>query len=74
MALWGQSAGANAVGNYSYAYSDKDILVSGLIADSGAASTTAVANYTNFSTFAGYFGCGGLKRHGRAGMHAEGRC
>ena len=60
MVLWGQSAGANAVDSYAYAYSDEDAIVSGLIADSGAASQVNQVNYSSFSKLGSFFGCGGL--------------
>jgi carboxylesterase type B len=61
MVLWGQSAGAASVGMYGYSYPD-DLIVKGLISDSGAPSTLAktFGNYTSFSTLAGLVGCGGL--------------
>ncbi|KAG9253016.1 Alpha/Beta hydrolase protein [Emericellopsis atlantica] len=57
--LWGQSAGASSVGIYGYAY-PKDPIVTGLIADSGAAGVAAGGSATAFSTFAGFVGCGNL--------------
>ncbi|KAH7035827.1 Alpha/Beta hydrolase protein [Microdochium trichocladiopsis] len=58
--LWGQSAGASSVGSYGYAY-PKDPIVTGLIADSGAAGVASGAGGpTAFSTFAGFVGCGNL--------------
>ncbi|KAH6889353.1 Alpha/Beta hydrolase protein [Thelonectria olida] len=61
MVLWGQSAGAASVGMYGYAY-PHDLIVKGLILDSGSTSTLTVAagNYTNFHTLAKSVGCGGL--------------
>ncbi|KAI0127035.1 Alpha/Beta hydrolase protein [Xylariales sp. AK1849] len=61
MVLWGQSAGAGSVGMYGYSYPD-DLIVKGLISDSGAASilTQALGNYTSFSTLASLVGCGDL--------------
>lgn len=61
MVLWGQSAGSASVGMYGYAYPN-DLIVKGLILDSGAPSTLVVAagNYTNFHTLAKAVGCGGL--------------
>lgn len=60
MVLWGQSAGANAVDSYAYAYSNKDAIVSGLIADSGAVAQVNKVNYSSFSELGSFFGCGGL--------------
>ncbi|KAK7184989.1 hypothetical protein DPSP01_002816 [Paraphaeosphaeria sporulosa] len=59
--MWGQSAGANAVVSYSYANPD-DPIVTGLIADSGAAAAdgSLTTNTTGFSTLAKAFGCGNL--------------
>ncbi|KAH6646040.1 Alpha/Beta hydrolase protein [Truncatella angustata] len=61
MVLWGQSAGAASVGMYGYSYPD-DLIVKGLISDSGSPSTLAktFGNYTSFSTLAGLVGCGDL--------------
>jgi cholinesterase len=61
MVLWGQSAGAGAVDAYAYAH-PKDAIVSGLIADSGAANilTGQSAPGAGFTTFAGLFGCGNM--------------
>ncbi|CAG9947315.1 unnamed protein product [Clonostachys rosea f. rosea IK726] len=42
MTLWGQSAGAGSVGMYGYAY-PKDLIVKGLISDSGAPAMLARA-------------------------------
>lgn len=56
--LWGQSAGAGSVGAYSYAQY-KDPIVSGLIADSGSASSASVdSNHTSFNKLASYVRCG----------------
>ncbi|KAJ1323669.1 cholinesterase [Microdochium nivale] len=56
--LWGQSAGASAVGMYGYAY-PTDPIVKGLIADSGAAGVASGAGGgTAFSTLASAIGCG----------------
>ncbi|KAK7924415.1 hypothetical protein PG985_006469 [Apiospora marii] len=56
--LWGQSAGAGSVGYFAYAhYSDP--IVSGLIADSGAASMLLKMPHSGFSTLAAMVGCGG---------------
>ncbi|KAK8082796.1 Acetylcholinesterase [Apiospora saccharicola] len=56
--LWGQSAGAGSVGGFAYAhYSDP--IVSGLIADSGAASMLLKTPHSGFSTLATMVGCGG---------------
>lgn len=60
MVLWGQSAGASAVDSYAYAHSDEDAIVSGLIADSGAAGQINQVNYGSFSELANFFNCGGL--------------
>ncbi|KAJ0311648.1 hypothetical protein Brms1b_008166 [Colletotrichum noveboracense] len=59
--LWGQSAGGMSVGMYGYAWFE-DPIVSGLIADSGAASTLTVSDpeHTTFTKFAGSFGCSNL--------------
>ncbi|KAF6792639.1 chlorogenic acid esterase precursor [Colletotrichum sojae] len=59
--LWGQSAGAMSVGMYGYAWHE-DPIVSGLIADSGAASTLTGVDpeHTTFTKFAGVVGCGNL--------------
>jgi carboxylesterase type B len=59
MALWGQSAGGNAVVTYSYANPD-DPIVTGLIADSGAAPGSVSLNTTSFSVMAASLGCGNL--------------
>lgn len=61
MVLWGQSAGAASTGMYGYSYPD-DLVVKGLISDSGSSSTLAKAygNYTAFSTLASLVGCGNL--------------
>lgn len=59
MVLWGQSAGANAVVTYSYANPD-DPIVTGLIADSGAASGSTSTNTSSFSMMASSLGCGNL--------------
>ncbi|KAK8055171.1 Acetylcholinesterase [Apiospora rasikravindrae] len=56
--LWGQSAGAGSVGYYSYAHYANPIL-SGLIADSGAASMLLKTPHSGFSTLAATVGCGG---------------
>ncbi|KAK8088319.1 hypothetical protein PG997_003280 [Apiospora hydei] len=56
--LWGQSAGAGSVGYYSYAHY-ADPIVSGLIADSGAASMLLKTPHLGFSTLAAMVGCGG---------------
>jgi carboxylesterase type B len=56
MVLWGQSAGGNAVVTYSYAYPD-DPIVTGLIADSGAAPGSVSTNTTSFSVMAASLGC-----------------
>ncbi|KAK6224053.1 hypothetical protein LQW54_000200 [Pestalotiopsis sp. IQ-011] len=62
MVLWGQSAGSASVGYYGYSYPD-DLIVKGLISDSGAPSILAktAGNYTSFSTLAGLVGCGDLE-------------
>ncbi|KAL1890341.1 hypothetical protein Sste5346_008343 [Sporothrix stenoceras] len=57
--LWGQSAGAMAVAYYAYGYY-ADPIVTGLIADSGAAGNLKAPNFDAFSTIAGQIGCGGL--------------
>ncbi|KAH7163387.1 Alpha/Beta hydrolase protein [Dactylonectria estremocensis] len=61
MTLWGQSAGAASVGMYGYSY-PKDLIVKGLILDSGATSTltTKAGNHSSFTSLAGLVGCGGL--------------
>lgn len=61
MILWGQSAGGASVGMYGYSYPD-DLIVQGLISDSGSTSTLAKAfgNFSDFSTIAKLTGCGGL--------------
>jgi carboxylesterase type B len=59
MTLWGQSAGGNAVVTYSYANPD-DPIVTGLIADSGAAPGSVSLNTTSFSVMAASLGCGNL--------------
>jgi carboxylesterase type B len=61
MILWGQSAGGASVGMYGYSYPD-DLIVQGLISDSGSTSTLAkpFGNYSDFSTLASLTGCGGL--------------
>ncbi|KAK7420440.1 hypothetical protein QQZ08_010427 [Neonectria magnoliae] len=61
MVLWGQSAGAASVGMYGFSY-PKDLIVKGLILDSGASSmlTIAAGNYTRFSSLAKLVGCGEL--------------
>ncbi|KAG8672190.1 hypothetical protein FPOAC2_05558 [Fusarium poae] len=58
MVLWGQSAGAGSVGMYGYAY-PKDLIVKGLISDSGAPSMLAkvYGNHTDFDTIATKVGC-----------------
>ncbi|KAI6771474.1 hypothetical protein HG531_009099 [Fusarium graminearum] len=58
MVLWGQSAGAGSVGMYGYAY-PKDLIVKGLISDSGAPSMLVkpYGNYTDFDTIASKLGC-----------------
>ena len=57
--LWGQSAGAVAVGMFSYAY-DQDPIVKGLIMDSGTEYMPTVnkLTYSNFSFVAENVGCG----------------
>ncbi|KAF5708094.1 triacylglycerol lipase V precursor [Fusarium mundagurra] len=62
MTLWGQSAGAGSVGMYGYAY-PKDLIVKGLISDSGAPSMLAKAygNHSSFDTLADKVGCKGLE-------------
>ncbi|KAK9414310.1 putative Alpha/Beta hydrolase protein [Seiridium unicorne] len=62
MVLWGQSAGAASVGMYGYSYPD-DLIVKGLISDSGSTSTLAqtFGNYTAFSTLASLVGCSDLE-------------
>ncbi|WYZ43725.1 hypothetical protein EsH8_VII_000161 [Colletotrichum jinshuiense] len=59
--LWGQSAGGMSVGMYGYAWFE-DPIVSGLIADSGAASTLTVSDpgHTTFTKFSSFVGCGNL--------------
>jgi carboxylesterase type B len=59
MVLWGQSAGGNAVVTYSYANPD-DPIVTGLIADSGAAPGSVSTNTTSFSQMAASLGCANL--------------
>ncbi|KAH8880180.1 alpha/beta-hydrolase [Thozetella sp. PMI_491] len=59
--IWGQSAGAAAVGLYGYAYYSNPIIV-GAIAHSGSA-TMLIANdtsHTMFTSLAGQVGCGNL--------------
>lgn len=58
MVLWGQSAGAASVGMYGYAYPD-DLIVTGLISDSGSPSTLSkeYGNHTDFDTLADLLGC-----------------
>lgn len=58
--LWGQSAGASSASIYGYAY-PKDPIITGYIADSGAAGVAQGSNAGQFSTFAGYFGCNATK-------------
>ncbi|KAF4627233.1 hypothetical protein G7Y89_g10927 [Cudoniella acicularis] len=58
--LWGQSAGAQSVDYYNFAY-PTDPIVSGLIMDSGTAllpSGTYDSSHSNFSFVASQFGCG----------------
>ncbi|KAF9869635.1 carboxylesterase [Colletotrichum karsti] len=59
--LWGQSAGGTSVGMYGYAWYE-DPIVSGLIADSGAASILTVNDpeHATFTKFAGFVGCANL--------------
>ncbi|KAI1873926.1 uncharacterized protein JN550_003195 [Neoarthrinium moseri] len=65
MVLWGQSAGAASVGHYGYTYPN-DLIVKGLISDSGAPSilSKTFGNFTSFSTLAGLVGCGDLDATG----------
>lgn len=56
--LWGQSAGAGSVGCFAYAHYSNSI-VSGLVADSGAASMLLKTPHSGFSTLAAMVGCGG---------------
>lgn len=60
MILWGQSAGSASVGMYGYAYPD-DLIVKGLISDSGSPSTLSksAGSYTDFDTLADLLGCSG---------------
>jgi carboxylesterase type B len=62
MTLWGQSAGAGSVGMYGYAY-PKDLIVKGLISDSGAPAMLAkvYGNHSSFDTLADKVGCRGLE-------------
>ncbi|KAF4451650.1 hypothetical protein F53441_5329 [Fusarium austroafricanum] len=62
MILWGQSAGAGSVGMYGYAY-PKDLIVKGLISDSGAPGMLVkpYGNYSSFDTLASKVGCAHLK-------------
>ena len=60
--LWGQSAGAESVDYYNFAY-PTDPIVAGLIMNSGTAllpSGTYDATHSNFTFVAGQFGCGNL--------------
>lgn len=57
--LWGQSAGGSSVSLYGYAWHE-DPIVTGLIADSGAADRGNSPSTTAFPTFAGFVGCGDL--------------
>jgi carboxylesterase type B len=61
MVLWGQSAGAGSVGMYGYSY-PKDLIVKGLISDSGAPGmlVKAYGNYSDFDTLSSKVGCGKL--------------
>ncbi|KAH8688339.1 Alpha/Beta hydrolase protein [Ilyonectria robusta] len=61
MVLWGQSAGAASVGMYGYSYPN-DLIVKGLILDSGSTSmlTAAAGNHSSFSSLAKLVGCGNL--------------
>ncbi|ETS75499.1 hypothetical protein PFICI_12443 [Pestalotiopsis fici W106-1] len=61
MVLWGQSAGSASVGYYGYSYPE-DLIVKGLISDSGAPSilSKTYGNFSSFSTLAGLVGCGDL--------------
>jgi len=59
MVLYGQSAGANAVLTYSYAYPEKPI-VAGFIASSGGTSGTNPATNGAFAKLAAQVGCGNL--------------
>jgi carboxylesterase type B len=63
MGLWGQSAGAIAVGYYSFTYPE-DPIVSSFIMDSGNELldiTSADTSHSNFSFIASQFGCGDLE-------------
>lgn len=59
MVLYGQSAGANAVLTYAYAYPETPI-VGGFIASSGGASATNPTNSSTFHNVAQAAGCGNL--------------
>ena len=62
ISLWGQSAGAESVDYYNFAY-PTDPIVAGLIMDSGTAllpSGTNDPSHTNFTFVAGQLGCGNL--------------
>ena len=62
ISLWGQSAGAESVDYYNFAY-PTDPIVSGLIMDSGTAllpSGTSDLTHSNFTFVASQFGCGNL--------------
>lgn len=61
MVIWGQSAGASAVGLYNYAYYDNP-LVYGAIADSGSPTMLLASDpdHAMFTKLAGELGCGNL--------------
>ncbi|KAL2192881.1 Alpha/Beta hydrolase protein [Corynascus similis CBS 632.67] len=59
MVLYGQSAGANAVLTYGYAY-PHDPIVNGLIASSGGASATNPTSSSSFHNLAQIVGCANL--------------
>lgn len=61
ISLWGQSAGGASSSYYSYAWRD-DPIVTGFIADSGAAGLASGTDYaqSNFTSLAFLVGCGNL--------------